>query len=523
MLKRSKRALSLGLAMAMLFMQTAYADSVVTATQPGGADGHGSFLSDSGPNGTKIVGENGYVVVGSDGRNANEYVNAGPGAGGAFGTGVNSSSNGQTTVIGGGQSAGGTAQQGSESSGTAAGTQQIVGGQITIDQSIVKPQIASEAAILYDATTGQVLYGKNQDKVLYPASTTKLMTALLTVENLQLTDTVTYSQTATHGLESGASNVQLDTGDTLTVKDSLYALLLKSACEVANGLAEKVAGTQTAFAQRMNQRAKELGCKNTNFTNASGLNDANHHTTVYDMALITKAALDNETIRTINMTQSYTLPAAKNRGQLKIVNGHKMLNPSDSRYYQGVIGGKTGYTSKAGNTLTTAMIKDGHELIAVVFKSTQKQYDDTKALFDYGAKLLSAAKGTGSQTGTQAPNTNSGSQQNGTGWIKVSDTQWQYKKANGQLCKSEWLDLSGNTYWFDDNTYMATGWRHFSNGDYYYFNPENGAMVTEKWVTDNGKSYYMQKNGTMAKNTVITNANGSYQVDENGVYVKKLQ
>ncbi|MDO4265379.1 MAG: serine hydrolase [Eubacteriales bacterium] len=521
MLRKTTRLCAAALAAAMLLAQTAYADSVVTAQQPGAVNGEGSFVSDTGPTGSKVYGSDGYLVVGSNGRSANEYVNSGPGVVGNSGSGTTTGNSGTSgTVINGQQSSTGTAQQpGSTTGTTQTDTTQQTGtaaGQIRIDTSIAQPQVASEAAILYDATTGQTLYGKNADTHMHPASTTKLMTALLTAERLQLTDTVTYSQTATHGLESGAANVSLDTGDTLSVKDSLYALLLKSACEVANGLGEKISGSQAAFAQLMNQRAKELGCNNTNFVNASGLNDDNHYTTVHDMALITKAALDNTTVRTISSTINYTLPASKNRGQLAITNGHKMLNPSDSRYYAGVIGGKTGYTSKAGNTLTTAMVKDGHELIAVVFKSKQKQYDDTKALFDYGVKLLQAA---GVSGGSQSTGTTTGSTQSGAGWIKVSDTQWQYKKPNGSLCKSEWLDLNGSTYWFDDTTYMATGWRHFSNGAWYYFNPQNGAMVTEKWVTDDGKSYYLQKDGTMATNTVINN---TYQVDENGVYVKKL-
>ena len=525
-MRKTKRMLALSLAAAMLAAQPAYANQVVTAAQPEIAGAEGTYISSIGPEGTKEVGDDGYVAVGSNGRNANEYVNAGPGAGGLTGTGTEASSSGGSSIIISGQQqtasqtgtasseaapGGGTVSTGTAASGTAAsGT-----AQITIDESIQKPSVSSEAAVLYDATTGQVLFDKNANQQMYPASMTKLMTALLVAENCSLDDTVTYSETATHGLESGAATVQLDTGDTLSVRDSLYALLLKSACEVANGLAEKVSGTQAAFAELMNQRAQQLGCTNTHFANASGLNDTNHYTTAYDMALITKAAFDNETVRTIASTVNYTLPAAKNRGELAITNGNKMINPANSQHYDGIIGGKTGYTSKAGNTLATAVQKDGHELIAVVMKSTQQQYTDTKALLDYGYQLIAAAKG---NTGTDQSQSQT---QTGTaGWIQVSDTQWQYKKADGTLCRSEWLDLNGTSYWFDDNTYMATGWRQFSNGAWYYFNPQNGAMVTNKWVTDNGKSYYLQSDGTMAVNTVI---DGTYQVDANGVYVKKLK
>lgn len=526
-MRKTKRLLALSLAAALFAAQTAYADEVVTAAQPEIAGAEGNYISTIGPSGNKELGDNGYVVVGSDGRNANEYVNAGPGAGGLPGTGTTSSSSSGNIIISGqqqgttaqtpqtstGQAApGGTVSSGTTTSGTTtSGTTASGTAQITINESIAKPSISSEAAILYDATTGQILFEKNSRQQMYPASITKLMTALLVAEHCSLDDTVTYSETATHGLESGAATVQLDTGDTLTVRESLYALMLKSACEVANGLAEKVSGTQAAFADLMNQRAQQLGCTNTHFANASGLNDTNHYTTAYDMALITKAALDNETVRTIASTLTYTLPASKNRGALTITNGHKMLNPANSQYYSGIIAGKTGYTSKAGNTLATAVQKDGHELIAVVMKSTQQQYVDTKALLDYGYQQIAASKG-GSTTGQ--------TQTGASGWIQVSDTQWQYKKADGTLCRSEWLDLNGTSYWFDDNTYMATGWRQFSNGAWYYFNPQNGAMVTNKWVTDNGKSYYLQSDGTMAVNTVI---DGTYQVDANGVYVKKLK
>lgn len=518
MYHKVKKGLAAGLAAAMLLSQAAYADNIVTAQQPSGTES-GSYISGTGPTGTKELSDKGYLVVGANG-NENAYVNAGPGVSGSVsGTGTNSDSNGgQTTIISGGNGSGtteGAAPSAGEAGTGAAGT---ASGQITIDASIAKPEIASEAGVLYDATTGQVLFGKEQDKALYPASTTKLMTALLAAEKLSLSDTVTYSASATEHLESGASNVNLVAGDKLSVEDSLYALLLKSACEVANGLAEKVAGSQEAFVSMMNARAKELGCKNTSFANPSGLNNENHHTSVYDMALITKAALANDAVRKIDQTLSYTLPASQKRGTLQILNGHKMLNPANSQYYKGVIGGKTGYTSKAGNTLATAANLGGHELIAVVFNSKQKQYEDTKALFDYGTKLLSAA-GSGSAAGgsTAASGTTSAGSE---GWVQVSDTEWQYRKSDGTFCKSEWLDLSTGTYWFDDNTYMATGWRHFSNNAWYYFNPQNGTMVTEKWVTENGKSYYMQKDGTMAVSTVI---NDTYQVDENGVYVKKLK
>ena len=141
----------------------------------------------------------------------------------------------------------------------------------------------------------------------------------------------------------------------------------------------------------MNERAASLGCTNTHFANPHGLNDPDHYTTPYDMALIARAAFENETVKTIAGTRTYTLPATKkNPSGLTVTMGHKMINPNDSRYYEGILGGKTGYTSKAGNTLATVVERDGVRLIAVVMKSRSTHYTDTKALLDYGYELAKA-------------------------------------------------------------------------------------------------------------------------------------
>ena len=528
MYRTSKRIAALSLAAALLASQAAYAENVVTAQQPGGT-------ASQGPSAEKVYNEKGYLVLGSKGGDQG-FVNAGPGvSGNVQGTGTQSTQPGteqNPTPV---DPSAGTTTSGQQTQNQASGTQTgASGNQIAIDESIAKPELASEAAVLYDATTGQFLYEKNGDKAMYPASTTKLMTALLAVEHLKLEDTVTFSQTATTNLESGASNVNLVAGDKLSVKDALYAMLLKSACEVANGLGEAVSGSEAQFAALMNQRAKELGATNTNFQNASGLNSASHYTTAHDMALIAKAALDNETIRTILQTQSYQLPASQKRGALQIINGNKMANKANSQYYEGFIGGKTGYTSKAGNTLATGVVKNGHELIAVVLKSKQKQYEDTKKLFDYGYQLIAKAGGqqTSGSSQTQNQQTN-GSQTNsnqtnnsqansaaaaGGKWVQNGSAR-QYQKADGSFFRNEWLDLDGKTYFFGSDTNMCTGWKQFTNGAWYYFNPEDGSMVTNKWVTQDGKSYYLQSDGTMAKNTVI---DGVYRVDASGVYVEKL-
>lgn len=522
MLKNMKRSGALALAVALMAADIAFGASSVTATSPTVGTAQTSSLEgyvDSGPGTVGVFAQDGAQdVTIIDGSGAAE-------------TQPSQQETGDLTP---GLITGPGAQE------TQGQTSQTETQEVQIDSGIEVPEISSEAGALYDATTGQFLFDKNGTKAMYPASTTKLMTALLAVEDLSLDDTVTYSASATQDLESGAATVNLTEGDTLTVRDSLYALLLKSACEVANGLAEKVSGTQAAFAERMNQRATELGCTGTHFENASGLNGASHYTTARDMALIANAAVSNDSIRTILQTRTYQLPATKNRGAITVTNGNKMINPANSQYYEGIQGGKTGYTSKAGNTLAEVADINGHRLVAVVMKSKSKHYDDIKLLFDYGKALLTAQSSDTSSTGTvssgpgevqQGPgedqtvpsageSTQGPASQTDTGFIKTAEGT-QYRKADGTICKNEWLDLDGKSYFFNGDGIMCTGWVHFSNGDYYYFDPEDGSMVRNKWVTDTekGKSYYLGSDGVMATNTVI---DGVYRVNEEGEYVEKV-
>jgi len=173
---------------------------------------------------------------------------------------------------------------------------------------------------------------------------------------------------------------------------------------------------------------------------------------------------------------------------------------------EGIVGGKTGYTSKAGNTLVEALDYNGHELIAVVMKSNSKQYSDAKALLQYGEQLID---GSGSTQTVKA----------GT-WERTADGNWKYRFSDGEYATSEWVDIGENEYYFGTDSLMATGWKRFTNGAWYYFDKTNGAMVHDKWVSPDGdKYYYLQSNGVMATNTVV---NGMYRVDANGVYVEKV-
>lgn len=253
--------------------------------------------------------------------------------------------------------------------------------------------ISAEGGIVIDADTGAVLYGKNIHEPYFPASITKILTALIIIENCNMDDIVTFSHNAVYNVESGSSNAGIDEGDQLTVRDSLYAMMLRSANEAANGLAEHCAGSVEQFAAMMNAKAASLGCTQSNFSNPSGLNDPNHYTTAYDMALIAKAAFANETFVEIDSTLYYDLPVTKrNTDGLRIYPGHKMLKKNLAQYYPGIIGGKTGYTSLAGNTLVTCAERDGMRLIAVILNGHQTHYTDTKALLDFGFKNFKSLK-----------------------------------------------------------------------------------------------------------------------------------
>ncbi len=376
--------------------------------------------------------------------------------------------------------------------------------------AVEKPTVQSEGAVLLNANTGEILFEKNGNTRFYPASITKLMTALLTVENCSLSDTLTFSKTATTNLESGAVTLNLTEGDQLTVEQCLYGLLLKSANEIANGLAEHISGSVSSFADKMNARAKELGCTDTHFVNPNGLNNTEHYTTPRDMAIIARAAFQNPTVAKVASTLSYEFPATKKASARTITMGHKMLYPNDSRYYDGIVAGKTGYTSKAGNTLATCAERDGLRLIAIIMKSSQTHYEDTNALLDYGFALAEAGElSTSSSSG--------GSSQTTAGWHQDT-TGWYYIKSDGTRAVNEWQTINGKEYWFDSNQYMATGWRQFVGGIWYYFQPD-GSLAKNAWVQNSaGQWFYVGSTGEMLRNT--TTPDGNY-VNADGVWVQQ--
>ena len=299
-----------------------------------------------------------------------------------------------------GQDAAGTDPAGSEEEGTAAAGTETTGTETETTETAASPQqtgegengqdwpagpsIAAPSGVLMEASTGTVLYDKNMHEQHYPASITKIMTALLAIENCDMDEMVTVPHEAVY-MEDKGSHIALDEGEELTVEDCLYAIMLASANDAAYSLAVHIGGTIENFADMMNERARELGCQDTHFTNPHGLPDENHVTSAYDMALITREALKHDIFRTISGTTFYEIqPSANQPDQIPMSHHHKMLLPG-KYHYDGVFAGKNGYTTVAQNTLVTCAERDGMDLICVTMETQGQQvYVDAATLFDYG-------------------------------------------------------------------------------------------------------------------------------------------
>ncbi|MBQ7033902.1 MAG: D-alanyl-D-alanine carboxypeptidase [Clostridia bacterium] len=230
------------------------------------------------------------------------------------------------------------------------------------------PEISAKSAVVLEYATGAVPYAKNAESRLPMASTTKIMTALVALESGNPSDTVTIGPNAV-GVEG--SSMYLKAGEQMTLEELLYGLMLSSGNDAAVAIAEHIAGSEAAFAERMTARAQELGCINTQFKNANGLPDDEHYTTALELARITGKALEHEKFREIVSTKS------KRIGTRTLSNHNKMLS-----LYEGAVGVKTGYTKAAGRTLVSAAERDGITLIAVTLNAPDDWDDHTKML-DY--------------------------------------------------------------------------------------------------------------------------------------------
>ncbi len=246
------------------------------------------------------------------------------------------------------------------------------------------PDIFAETYCVLEGESGAVLLQKDMLKRMYPASTTKILTALLTLENVEdLNQSVTFTKSAVSVDPSSSTlNPKAMEGETMTVRDVLYGMLLKSANECAAMLGEVVGGSEENFAAMMNARAAEIGCRDSHFVNAHGFHSDDHYTTAYDLALILREAMKNPRYRELNATTVYTIPATNMCGERIFPMGHQMIGGTEIE--EGCIGGKTGSTPQAGRTLATAVERDGLYTISTLMRSsTECYYADERVLLEY--------------------------------------------------------------------------------------------------------------------------------------------
>ena len=263
-----------------------------------------------------------------------------------------------------------------------------------------KISISSGAGLLIERSSDRILFEKNADKIMYPASTTKILTAIVVLENADLSEMATISKNALETIPNGYVTCNLQVGEELSVKDLMYALMVKSANDAAVVLAEHVGGSVENFSNMMNQKAKEIGCKNTHFVNPNGIHDDDHYTTAYDLYLMADYALSFEytnEFRDFVSKTSYTLPAtnkypAEDRtfsttnDLIKINNNARI----DNYYYNNALGIKTGHTSQAGYCLVSSSHRDDLEFISVILdggfdsRGLSERYTETIKLFNFG-------------------------------------------------------------------------------------------------------------------------------------------
>lgn len=253
--------------------------------------------------------------------------------------------------------------------------------------------IVGEAAVLIDADTGQILFQKNPHEKLYPASTTKIMTGILAIEEGNLDDIVTIDEEVLKNLDG--SHIALEPGEQISLKDLLYAALIESANDAAIAIGKYISGSYDSFISLMNEKAKEYGALNTHFTNPNGLPDENHLTTAYDLAMIAKHAMENETFRNIVKSYTYIIQPTNIKKEARYLKSANRLLYSNSKIevdgkvvpikYQGANGIKTGYTYAAQQCLVSSASRGDLNLICVVLKSTGTNiYSDTHKLLNYG-------------------------------------------------------------------------------------------------------------------------------------------
>lgn len=252
-----------------------------------------------------------------------------------------------------------------------------------------EPEVTSRSAILIDNKTGKILYDKNADEKMFPASTTKILTAIIVLENCDLNETVTASYDAVSNIPEGYVTAEIQGEEQFTVEQLLEILLVLSANDSANVLAEYVGGSIDSFVSMMNTKANELGLTNSHFTNPYGLQDENHYSTAQDLAIIMQHCLENEDFRRIAGSVSCSIPATNKSAIRSYTSTNQLILPDNPNYYSFVTVGKTGFTTEAGHCLVSCAYKNDLELICVILGGSivdgvSTRFPETKALYEYG-------------------------------------------------------------------------------------------------------------------------------------------
>ncbi len=262
-------------------------------------------------------------------------------------------------------------------------------------KTLYEDDLICKSCVLMDANTGEILFEKAADVRRYPASTTKIMTLLISIENCDGRKTVTVPNCASD-ITLDSTRVPVYPGERMPLRDLWYGLIFNSGNDAANAIAYLTSGSVKAFIEAMNEKARELGMSNTHFANAHGLHDPNHYTTARDMARLTYFALSIDLFREITFSTGYTMQATSKRGPLNLDHHYGITDYTSQYYYPYALGIKTGWHTKAGQCYIGAADKDGNELIAVVLFSGGMKNDkwkDAKKLFEYGFSVLEARQG----------------------------------------------------------------------------------------------------------------------------------
>ena len=363
----------------------------------------------------------------------------------------------------------------------------------------VKPNIVASGALIANANTRQIYFSKGGLNPFHPAALTNLVTAAILVQYKNLDDVLTVSASAVSNLESGANTAKLRAGDTITVRDAIGAMFVKSCCDVANVVAENVAGSIPNFVNIMNQTVRSWGCVATNFTNPTGLNNTAQVTNTYDAAIIMDKVTSNPVLKLMLQQPAYVLPATTHRGALALTTSNKLLIPGDKNYYVGISASRLGYTSKAKYTMASELDYNGQRLIAIVLNANDSQFTDTTKLLNFG-KVASIEAGSSVNYNTvlnvaNVANANAMAQAN----FEASQAMFANLAASNQAALANQAAFANQAVLANQTAIaqatMGTSvtnagdtqglWQRDNKG--WYFIKGNGQSANNEWIKQNGK------------------------------------